>query len=77
VRIPCFLRDIRGDRSLREIEDIAGVSRGTLSRIENGRELPLDKHVPLLEQAYGAPASEFWPPAVLLLIERDHPEDDA
>lgn len=75
MRLPCRLREIRGARSLREIEDDSGVSRGTLSRIEQGRELPADKHVPTLEQAYGAAAHEWWPPAVLLLIERDHSED--
>lgn len=75
MRVPCLLRELRGDRSLREVEEHSGVSRGTLSKIERGQEFPLDKHVPALEQAYGAPASEWWPPAVLLLIERDHGDD--
>jgi len=71
VKLPCNLRQIRGDRSLTEIEEASGISRGTLSRIECGREFPLDKHVPALEQAYGAAAHEWWAPAVLLLVERD------
>jgi transcriptional regulator with XRE-family HTH domain len=76
VRVPCFLRQIRGARPIRDVEADCGISRGYLSLYERGRAFPSDDQVPLLEEAYGAPAPEWYPPAVLLLIERDHADDE-
>lgn len=73
MRVPCFLRDLRVGlaMTLREMETETGIHRGQLSRYEQGRELVLDKHQVQIEEAYGEPAEGWYPPAVLLLIERD------
>jgi transcriptional regulator with XRE-family HTH domain len=53
------LRDLRGKRSLRDMEALSGVSGGVLSQIERGVLLPFDRQIPSLEAAYGAPL-ESW-----------------
>lgn len=73
VRLVCHLREIRGERSLTEISDLSGLARGTLSKIERGIELPPDRDVPALEAAYGASAATWWPPEILLEIQKDEP----
>lgn len=60
MRLRCRLRELRGDRSLRVVAEAAGLNRGLLSEIERGYRLPLDKHLPALERAYGAPASAWY-----------------
>jgi transcriptional regulator with XRE-family HTH domain len=83
MRLRCHLRDIRErmprkpDRKKVSLSDIAAasnVSGGVLSQIERGIYLPTDTQIPALEQAYGVPASEFWPPRVLLVLEGDETE---
>ena len=69
MRLICFLRDLRGDRSLRELETETGISRGELSLYERGIKLPIDKHVAILEDAYG-PRSRWYPPEVLVELQR-------
>lgn len=76
MHVPCHLREIRGKRPIAEIERASGVHRGTLSLLERGRLLPMEKHVEGLERAYGVPVHEFWPSYVLAVITRDA-EDDA
>ncbi len=72
MRLACRLRVIRGERSLRELAAVSGINRGTLSRIERGRQLPADKQVGALEELYGAPAHEWYAhPAALLAIQTD------
>jgi transcriptional regulator with XRE-family HTH domain len=71
VILRCHLREIRGKRPLSELEAETGINRGTLSHLERGRQLPLDKHVPDLERAYGAPRTEWYDPELLLIIEGD------
>jgi transcriptional regulator with XRE-family HTH domain len=77
MRLPCYLRRIRGARSLRDIENESGVHRGTLSGLERGQELPLEKHIPALERAYGAEVHFWYPPFVLAAISRDVDEEHA
>lgn len=55
----CRMRALRGKTSLRAFEQQTGIDRGDLSKIERGRLLPLPKHVPALEAAYG-PRAEWW-----------------
>lgn len=76
MRIPTLLRQIRVDASmsLTDVEDLTGISRGTLSQIETGRALPADRHVPQLELAYGPPAA-WYEPAILYLLQRDNGDD--
>jgi len=76
VKIACHLREIRGRRSLRDLAELAGVNRGTLSMIENGRMLPKDDFLEGIERAYGAPPEAWYPPRVLLAIIA-HDEDEA
>lgn len=77
MRVPTNLRTIRTAASLTltEVEDLIGVNRAVLSQIETGRMLPADKFVPQLELAYGPP-SDWYEPAVLLLIQRDSGDDE-
>jgi transcriptional regulator with XRE-family HTH domain len=69
VIVQCHLRGFRGDRTLQELAGRAGVSKGQLSQIEQGRSLPRDRDVPLLERAYGQPRSEWYPADVAGVIE--------
>lgn len=71
MRVHCHLREIRGRRSLRSVAAAAGRNHGELSLIELGRLFPKDEWLPLLERAYGRPRHDFYPPEVLLLIQRD------
>jgi transcriptional regulator with XRE-family HTH domain len=71
VKLRCRLGEIRGKRSLRELEAASGVNRATLSQIENGRLLPPDKHLVAIETAYGAPVHEWYSPRLLLEIQAE------
>ncbi|MEZ5101207.1 MAG: helix-turn-helix transcriptional regulator [Thermoleophilia bacterium] len=71
MKLACALREIRGDRSLRDVAETAGVNRGLLSDLERGRRLAPDRIVRALEVAYGQPAHAWYPPEVLLVIQRD------
>lgn len=74
MRLPNSLRALRGDRNLAELARLAGtqgVTAAELSKIERGHELPRDEWREGLERAYGAPAHVWYPPEVLLVIERD------
>jgi transcriptional regulator with XRE-family HTH domain len=71
VRVRCFLRELRGPASIREVAERCELNPGELSRIENGTALPRDEDVPALERAYGAPITDWYPPMVLLAMESD------
>jgi transcriptional regulator with XRE-family HTH domain len=85
MRLRCRLREYRAtlDLSLRELEAQTGVPRATLSRIENGRLLPTDRELAVLEPAYGRTFLEWYgtddrsnvdwlyPRIVELLVEPD------
>lgn len=76
MRLECRLRDLRGDRSLKAMQEQtrqAGheVSSGILSQIERGMTLPTDEQAPALEQAYGAPRTSWYDEQALLAIQRD------
>lgn len=70
-RLRCFLRELRGPVSLRQIAAQAEVNAGELSRIEAGLALPRDEDVPALERAYGAPITSWYHPQALLAMEFD------
>ena len=72
MRIRCYLSEIRGERSIREVARTAGIAAGELSRIEAGIGVPRDSYLGALEDAYGAKIVDWYPPSVLLAIE---PED--
>lgn len=74
MRVTCYLRGFRGDTSLRQFADTAGVSRGTISQIENGRRFPSDKERPLLVAAYGQPVENWYPPHVVVELSDDQGE---
>lgn len=76
MRLQCKLRELRGERTLRDIEaaaEAAGhkVSPGTLSQIERGLQLPTDAQLAALEQAYGADVATWYEPRALLVIQAD------
>ena len=76
MRLSCRLRDLRGTRSLRDIElaTIAAghkVSGGVLSQIERGIMLPTDEQLHALEHAYGAPAEQWYSRLALRAIQED------
>jgi transcriptional regulator with XRE-family HTH domain len=71
MRLRCRPKEIRGSRSIKEMERVSGVSRATLSQIENGRMLPPDRHLAAIETAYGVPAEEWYEPRVLLVIQAE------
>jgi transcriptional regulator with XRE-family HTH domain len=72
MRVRCRLRVLRGDRSLRAMEAVTGISRGYLSRYENGKEFPRDHHVEALERAYGEPWTRWYGPHVVVELVTDH-----
>jgi transcriptional regulator with XRE-family HTH domain len=47
------LRELRGTRTLRELEQQTGLHRGTLSQLERGERLPRPADLDGLERAYG------------------------
>lgn len=71
MRLPCYLRQIRGQRSLSAMAAESGVNKPELSRIEQGIGLPKDRDVAAIEQAYGAPEVDWYPPRVLLAVIGD------
>ena len=72
--VECRLRDYRGDRTLRALEQLTGINKGLLSMIEAGRLLPRDRDIAALEQAYGHARSEWYPDrvAAVLVDETSH-----
>lgn len=74
MHVRCLLREIRGDRPLSKIAEQSGLNRGALSDLERGLRLAPERWVEALEEAYGAPRQEWYPPHVLYAIT---PEDPA
>jgi transcriptional regulator with XRE-family HTH domain len=72
MRVNCKLRRLRGDRSLRQVAELAGVSAGQLSQIEQGRALPRDRDIARLEEAYGAPAEQWYSRRTLIAITEEN-----
>lgn len=76
MRLVCHLRTIRGKRSLAELEAASGVSRGTLSRIERGQQLPTgEEQIRALEETYGAAIEEWYSRRALLALQEPEPEE--
>lgn len=71
MRVRCFLKELRGPRSLRRVADEAGINPGMLSRIEQGVAFPKDDEIPALAAAYGAPITDWYPPLVIVAMEFD------
>ncbi len=60
MRLRCRLREIRGDRPLRELESATGINRGELSRFERGVALPTEEQTLRLQDAYGVDHSQWY-----------------
>lgn len=74
MRLPCLLRHARGERTLKQVADGTGIKSlgvADLSRIERGIQLPRDAWKDALARVYGLPPHEWYPPEVLLVVERD------
>lgn len=71
MHLTCRLRQLREARglSITQAERETGISKGTLSAIERGKALPLDKHVSEIERVYGARLVEVYSPAGLLALQ--------
>lgn len=73
MRLRCRLRELRGNRSLRDVEEATKVNRGDLSRIELGRQVPTDEQMEALEPVYG-PMTGWWDwRGPLVVMEMDEP----
>jgi len=72
MRLTTHLRTIREERGLtiREAEEQTGIARGTLSQLERGVLLPLDKQVPKLEIVYG-PSVDWYSRLAGLALQED------
>jgi hypothetical protein len=70
MRVRTFLRELRGDRSLADAKRATDLDRGTLSRIERGRQFPTDEQAAMMTSFYG-PADGWYPQRPRLL--RDLP----
>jgi transcriptional regulator with XRE-family HTH domain len=75
VRLRCYLREGRGERSLRQVANLTGVSAGELSLIERGRLLPADDQVEAIERAYGLQRTSWYHEWGKLAIEADEEGD--
>jgi transcriptional regulator with XRE-family HTH domain len=73
VKLRCTLRDVRGERTLREIATVSGVAVPVLSQLERGRILPRDRDIEPLERAYGVPFEAWFSPRTLTAMEEDGP----
>jgi transcriptional regulator with XRE-family HTH domain len=71
MRVRCYLREIRGERSLRSVAEEAGVSPAILSTLERGEGFVHDSDIEKLVAAYGASVADWYPPTVLLAVESD------
>jgi transcriptional regulator with XRE-family HTH domain len=63
------LRAIRGDRTVNEIAEAAGVNPATIRQIEQGRLVPKDSHIEPLERAYGEPISAWYNALSLIALQ--------
>ncbi|HVM69554.1 MAG TPA: helix-turn-helix transcriptional regulator [Gaiellaceae bacterium] len=79
MHVRCRLRQLRnlmpGDVSLRDMEERTGISRGTLSQLERGILLPLDRQIDALEHGYGAPIVAWYDPHALLALQTGDGEE--
>ena len=71
MKLRCYLREIRGTHTLREIAEVSGVPQSELSKIENGIQVPKDEDIPGLVRAYRADPTDWYPKLVLLSLESD------
>ena len=76
VRVRCYLREIRGRRSIRRLAIATGVNRGTLSMVDRGRMLPRDEWIEPMEDAYGAPFADWYPALAVRCLELDEEEPE-
>ena len=74
MKARCYLRTIRGRRSLAQLAALAGINKGTLSMIERGRMLPKDAWIEAMENAYGVPFEEWYPALTVRALELDEEE---
>lgn len=80
MRVRCKLRELRGRRSISEMaracaEHGLKISSGSLSLLERGLMLPPDRQIEALQNAYGAPITDWYMPGLLLELEHD-PDDE-
>lgn len=65
-----LLRDVRGERmSLRQLEHATGISRASLSQIENGLRCPTSRQARLIAAVLGVDAARLAVRAFLVVEE--------
>ena len=72
MKVRCYLRRLRGVRSLRDMAGDTKIDRGTLSQIERGLRFATDAQAPAIERVYGAPRRDWYPRELLVELERDN-----
>lgn len=77
MRLPTNLHEIRGKRTVKEIAEASGLNPATIRQIEQGRLVPLERHIGPLEKAYGEPVASWYPAPVLLILVRELGEEQA
>ena len=75
MTVACHLRALRGERSLRQVAEEAGVNRGLLSEIERGLRLPPDSWIEPLERTYGVPVEQWYDRRTLLVLRLEEDEE--
>lgn len=71
MRVKCRLRELRGERSLNQMQAETGINKGYLSRYELGKEFPRDHHIQALERVYGARAESWYGKHIWVELQPD------
>jgi transcriptional regulator with XRE-family HTH domain len=71
MRLRCFMRELRGERSITEASQATGCARGEISMFERGHSLPHADQVPRLTRFYGVGPDGWYPRGVLGVLYPD------
>lgn len=70
MRVRCYLRELRGDRTLRAVCRATGLAVGEVSMFERGHSVPRDDQATLMVPFYG-PVERWWPAGVRAVLYPD------
>lgn len=66
MRLRCYLRELRGDRSIGDVVELTGLARGEVSMFERGHSVPRGPQVLAMRPVYGDP--DGWYPAMVKAV---------